>query len=694
MNRNYQKIHTPNHLARLKIQARIPKPGPKLPLGRTLQEFQPLNPAEAKLLETCGRGVLTSISAHRPTERSANNIVTANFLRFLILGGDEHAPVHEHGIQLHGAWIEGELQLKGCNTRFDLRLTECHFESQPRFNTVQMEGDLVLTGSSMPGMSLNRATIKGDVYLNAGFTASSEVQLLGTQIMGDLVCSGAKFDDKEGDALSADGMVVKGNVLLSAGFTAHGNVRLPGAHIGSNLDCSGAAFDGKTGDALTADGIVIKGNAFLSDKFSAAGNVRLSAAQIDGSLDCSDGKFDGKQGAALWAHLIIVKGNVILAGNFTARGGVLMLGAQIGGHLVCRGANFDGRGGAAFSADGIVIKGNAFLTAGFTTSGEVRLMDAKIGGTLECEGARFDGKSRNLLICDGMHVAGALMFRGLTHPVRGVSLASAKVGRLVDDEKAWGQDLDLDGFVYEHLAGGAPVDARSRLAWLEKQRPDHAGKTEENDFRPQPWEQLQKVLRAMGHGAAAKEIGMAFEDRLRHSGVIARLPHDWPWWKRKSYGSIRELFHWLFGKLIGYGYSPLRLCAWMLGVWLTCSVVYWVAALYGIMGPSNPLVFQNKEYLVCQNNWYLCEKLPEEYTGFSPLIYSLDVLLPVINLQQENDWAPLIPTPKQNWKEELLYNWTAKHLTRLVLWMEILFGWIASLLLVAVLTGLIKPKGD
>ncbi len=93
---------------------------------------------------------------------------------------------------------------------------------------------------------------------------------------------------------------------------------------------------------------------------------------------------------------------------------------------------------------------------------------------------------------------------------------------------------------------------------------------------------------------------------------------------------------------------------------------YWYAALYGnngygVFAPSNPLVFQNCDYDVCKadkekakaelskpangvppptqgaGNWYLCKKLREEYTGFSPLAYSLDLILPLVDLQQERD---------------------------------------------------------
>ena len=66
---------------------------PLKPAGRTLAEFQPLKPAEQKLLEACRQGTGARISDKRPETATDNNTVRAAFLRFLALGGDEQAPL-------------------------------------------------------------------------------------------------------------------------------------------------------------------------------------------------------------------------------------------------------------------------------------------------------------------------------------------------------------------------------------------------------------------------------------------------------------------------------------------------------------------------------------------------------------------------------------------------------------------------
>ncbi|GAB4087940.1 hypothetical protein [Hydrogenophaga soli] len=708
------------------------------PTGRTLAEFKPLTPAEVQLLDACKSGLPANLGDSRPSAESHANTVRADFLRFLVLGGSDEVPIHERGVQLRGGWVTGALDLTDATVPTSLALEHAHFEASLVLERTRVTGAFNLAGSQVPGLiadglkcrddvflgdcfvatgkvrllgaqiggdlgcsgakldgkgdvalSADRAVINGGVFLNEGFTAIGKVCLLGAQIGGDLACNGAKLDGENGDALSAGKAVIKGSVYLNNGFTATGTVRLLSAQIGSVLECSGAKLDGKDGDALCADRAVIKGSVFLNNGFTATGKVRLLGAQIDGTLSCGGAKLNGKGGDALSAERAAIKGSVFLNNGFTATGKVRLLGAQIDGTLDCGGAKLDGKDGDALSAERAAIKGSVFLNNGFTTTSAVRLLGAQIGGNLACQGATFQSSKGLSFGADGLVVNGSFFFRKLTRPAHHVSLASARVGRLNDDADAWGDDVVLDGFVYEHIGGGAPTDATTRLAWLNKQPEDHLSAA---SFHPQPWRQLQQVLRNMGHTEDARQVAIALEDHLRATHLIGQTPKAWPGWKRDLYRSTAQGMHAAFGHLMGYGYRPMRLGVWMVCVWLVCAAVYWAAALQGVMGPSNPLVFQ--KYPCCKDNWYLCEDLPEEYTGFSPLMYSLDVLLPVVNLQQEQDWAPLIPTPKATWDEELLDHWTFKHVVRLFVWFEIMFGWVASLLLVAVLSGLTKRRDE
>ena len=642
---------------------------PARAVGRSLSDFAPLKPAEQRLREACRTGTVAIIAHTRPETASDENIVRAGFLRFLLLGGDPTTPVHERGVRLVGAWIEGELDLENTATTSAVDCTRCHFIEPLILRRSSLPGGLFLQGSKVPG-------------------------------------------------IGGDGLVTNGSVFLRDGFQAAGTVRLPSAKIGGILSCSRGQFDGNGDDALLADRVAIKGSVFLDDSFQAKGEVRLLGAQIGGNLECSRGQFDGKGDHALSADRVAIKGSFFLNNGFEAMGEVRLLGAQIGGNLECSKGHFDGKGGYALSADGAAMKGDVFLRDGFQAKGELRFLGTEIGGNLECSQGQFDGKGSDALSADRMRVTGAFFFKNMASPVNRVSLAAASVGVLVDDDQAWGSDLILDGFSYDSIGGGAPTNATARLAWLDKQRSAMSGLDGAGaDFRPQPWKQLQKALRDMGHAEDARQVAIAFEDRMRKADLIGVAPPHWGLWRRWPYRMLSRGFHRGFRALTGYGYRPMRLMTWMLSIWLASAAFYWCAALppNSVFAPSNPLVFQHAAYRVCvpgsdeaksestkppkdkpavgAGNWYLCEKLREEYTGFSPLAYSLDVILPLVDLQQEKDWGPLIPTPKASWwREWSTFNW--KHATRLVIWFETLFGWLASLLLVAIVSGLTKRRED
>lgn len=61
-----------------------------------------------------------------------------------MLGGDECAPVHEKGVQLRGAWIEGELNFEGATLPHSLRLTYCHLNTTPNLRDSVVQGCLLL----------------------------------------------------------------------------------------------------------------------------------------------------------------------------------------------------------------------------------------------------------------------------------------------------------------------------------------------------------------------------------------------------------------------------------------------------------------------------------------------------------------------------------------------------------------------
>ena len=292
-----------------------------------------------------------------------------------------------------------------------------------------------------------------------------------------------------------------------------------------------------------------------------------------------------------------------------------------------------------------------------------------------------------------------------------VSLAGARVTALQDNAKSWGDHLMLNGFVYDFLDVHSTMTVQDRVKWLEKQcsrfPKDKAEDLPKSKvFVPQPWQQLKSVLENMGRFEESREIGVEYERHRSKCGQIGLTPATWGRLRRGLNWAIANALHYCYGKLIGYGYRPLQLLPWFLGVWFLTTALYWYAANQGaVFAPSDPLIFQNQAYMTCQpssdktfepapgtGNWYLCNALPQEYTGFSPVAFSLDLLLPLVDLHQEKDWAPLIETPKANVGEEIVGIFSLKRFVRFVMWLEILAGWVFSLLFVVIVSGLARRK--
>ena len=524
-------------------------------------------------------------------------------------------------------------------------------------------------------LSMDRATVGGSVFLNDGFHATGKVRLPGAKIGSNLDCNSGRFDHPEGVALSADRANIEGSVHLNQGCAATGAIHFRAAAIGANLDCRGARLDGAGKAALAADGVKVKGSAFLSHDFHSTGEVRLLDAEIGGLLQCAGGKFENPEKDALVLDRASITGSVSLAGRFRATGNVRLLDAKVGSGLSCSG-RFDGGTAKAFSCDGAQITGNVALKGQFR--GTVRMVGTKILGQLTCSAGRFENPDGVALLFDNLKVDGSFFFRRVAQLTGGVDLTGATVGALCDDLDSWKgaqRRLILDGFTYQRLASHAPVDAESRLRWLGWQRPERLGAER---FAPQPWDQLAATLRKMGHFEEARRIDIARHYRMRAAG-------------RPVGGS--SAWDWVYGALVDYGYRPQKVMAAVFVVWLACAFAYWPAA--------NPEHFGLTTHHLAPTRTepdYGClraaerapsppacaQKLPR-YEDLSLLAYSAEVLIPVISLGHKGEWKPVVSAPDGR---TLPWGWVL----RLVYSFEILFGWLASLLLVAAVGNLIKKE--
>ena len=391
----------------------------------------------------------------------------------------------------------------------------------------------------------------------------------------------------------------------------------------------------------------------------------------------------------LIADGIRVHGDVFLGDAFESTGEVRLMSAEIGGDFSCRGGSFSSQDGDTISADRLKIKGSIFFNDGFSCKGEVRILRAEIGGVVSCIGGLFSNHGNSALCLDGAEIKGTLFLR--TGSFQGIiDLATASAATFNDTQVRYDEAvLILDGFRYERIVG--PTDAATRIEWLRRQRADHLGA----NFMPQPWEHLIRVLRDMGHPAEAAQIAMAKQKALRDARQIGRReikPGIRGWRLRLDRGWIAfssflaRRFHWLYGLVAGYGHRPMRIVWSMLLVCAFCSLAYYAGRNSGLIGPSAPVLQLSERLKDCGAEgipWTSPNcPMPPEYSTFQPFLYSVDVIIPFVDLHQESEWGPIVAGAHG----ETLWGGRA---LRWLLWFEIIFGWIASVMFVGIIGRLV-----
>jgi hypothetical protein len=606
---------------------------------RKIEGFENLNEAEQALIEACKAGdgcILGDGKLPKPGDKSRE--IRAELLRFLILGGCEECAISE-GVRLTGAVITGQLDLSFQTAKGQIVLGNCRFAEA--FEALQLYCPLLnLGGSLLPGLNAQGMEAKGPVFLRSGFHASGEVSLSGALIGGQLDCSRGRFENPGGHALNAENIDVKDSVFLRDSFFASGEVRLSGAQIGGQLTCIKGKFENPDGFALNAQNIDINESVFLRDGFHASGEVRLSDAQIGGQLSCIKGKFENPDGDAL-------------------------------------------------NAANINVKGAVFLRDGFHATGEVSLTGALIGGQLACRKGKFENPDGDALNAQKMRVIGSFFWRNVTIPTGKVTLASAHVGDLVDDLPSWPERerLNLDGFTYDRITA-ASTNATERLQWLAR------GTIWQGEFFPQPYVQLAKVLREMGHERDERNVLLELNRLSRqHDRKRAVLEPDGE--KKTGFhwavSSIANLLRWLWDiaqrASIGYGLKPWRSLYVLAVLFTITATVAHYSWQEGSFAPNSGPILASKAWQdvatspVIANpaeRWSAKGGPGQDWESFNAFAYAADVVIPIIEFGQTPAWAPSTERGPVGW-----HLWWLR-------WVMSTLGWIVTALAAAAVTGIIK----
>jgi uncharacterized protein YjbI with pentapeptide repeats len=611
------------------------------------------------------------LSPIEPEGWKENRILRPKFLETILLQEPYRNDLTHRGVRIAGAWFKEPVDLSNATIPSQLWLNGSRFEQDVDLSFLKLPFLLSLEGSVFV-RSLNLARAKIEIINMSGSTFNGTLNMESLEVGSHLFMSKARFAD----------------------------VDLVGAKIEGQLDMSSSTFNG----TLIMNGLEVGSGLFMRDKAQFA-EVDLKSAKTEGQLDMSSSTFNGtlnmdslEVGSSLFmrdkaqfADVVLrgtkIEGQLSMIGS-TFNGTLDMDGLEVGSSLlmrdkaqfadvVLRRAKIEGQLDMSSSTfNGTLIMnglevGSSLFMRDKAQFADVDLRSAKIEGQLDMSSSTFNGTlnmdslevGSHLFMRDavvekpillsfariqgGLDISGAaLSSLNLTgtkvvqefwlgsgfHHVKWkdnseLILRNTEVGNLQDVPQSWPDTLklQLDGFVYQRL-GGLSGNDRTDMAtreiswlkeWLEKQK----------SYSPRPYQQLAQVLENAGYEEKATAI--LFEGKKRQQKETKTLSLNWLWLV------LQRIF-------IGYGYHNFRVLGPVLILWGLGVLTLHLSGQKAVRG------------MECWGLWY-----------------SLDMLLPIIELDTNYDIAP------EGW-------------VRVYFYIHKIFGYVLALFLIAGLSGLTK----
>ncbi len=430
------------------------------------------------------------------------------------------------GINLVGARIVGQLDLRHARIRYPMVLKDCYFDEPVDLS----HADAVFVsfeGSYLQTLTCQGIRIRGD--LCCACISVGHVDAFGCHIEGCFWVNGAELrGGSETYALTAPDMTVEGG-MYCRGLQSAAGINLYGVAIGSTLEIDRATIEGSDGTAVRAPGLTVKLDLRCVDA-RVTGGIDLFGAHIGGQVWLNGSHLSqGKGGQhALSLPVAEVAGGVYCNGSFRSEGTINLFGASIGSTLEFDGASLSDPGGIALRGSGLTVKAGINFTGGFAVDGALDLSGACINGQLEFGSSTYTGTELNL--------------------------SQARVQALSGRPDFWPERIRFNELTYTALEPYLP--AAQWIAWLRRNP---------GGYQPQPYEQLAASYRRLGHDEQARTVRLS-KERHRREGL--GLPG-------KAWGYLQDA-------AVGYGYRPARALAWLI-------VLVALTAAYFAANPPHPV---------------------------------------------------------------------------------------------------------
>jgi len=591
----------------------------------------PPSAAEQRVLDAIDHRGVADFSGMPEQDRQ----LSGEFIESLIAGTNSRFPRLCCPLRVRGAQVTGPIRVSpgiGQGAGVTLLFWNCEFDSPLDFS-----------GADVLVLRLVDCVLPA--FVGISLTTKADLDFSGSQISG-VQRYAADLADVADGAVHLNHAKIGGRLLMSSTpnsrFQSHGSIRLDGARVEGNAEFHGALLSDAAGKAVSARSATFGGNFELvpgqGNRCEVFGEVCLVAAEIVGDLDCSGALLTNPEGRALHCEDLAVES------VFLTRETPAML----------------------FEASGRLN----FLTA--IVGGSFFLTHARLSPGPDYEGTLSRG-GKVALNMQQIRISNALVLFNIAalgsgdaqpQPVNGwYMLSGASMSTLIDHaDSGWPEHgfLDLDGAAYQrirHIGDGAIIPRRK--AWLRRQF--RAGRPNASSFRPQPYEQLTRVLRDSGLSREADAIAVE-KIRMRLAAKV-----DPP--------SLR-LFPRVLMLVSHHGYSTSRAILSFVIFVLLGTLMYSLALRD--FGQSFVPFDQEPEATLYELPFGLGEvETPLGCPGLDTLHYALDFALPVINLGQD-DYCRFFPVGSGREAWLVLHSLYG------------LFGAAISAVVVLTLTGLLR----
>lgn len=505
------------------------------------------------------------------------------------------------------------------------------FKGGVDFTAANITGFFVVDNARFKNTNINADFGAITVGQTASFSKAifeGEVNFFAANIAGYLQISGTHFENQAKEA-SFLNMKVGQEIQLNRNTIFRGGVDFRGAYIVGNFNAGGAHFD-NTGKVARFERMKVDQNVNITNTVF-RGGVNFTGASIAGYFDADDASFENATSAAnfnsmqVGGHASFIRAVFKGKADFTA--------ANIAGQFIAEEIRFESPA-ETVSFNGMTVRQYADFERA-TFQGPVDFGSAYFVGAFGAANAKFLHDA-NLT---GIKVDGSANF-GRAEFSKRLYLQDAKFMTVDLSEMILPLEENsvvLYGTTYEHIVRG------EKNATWERDLKGLLGKAE---YSPDVYIRLEDYFRRHGESEQADRI--CYEQNYRKRckarnelGILRSLP--------KVSGNL------LLSYTVRYGRHPSLAL-----VWMGAFVVFGYLVFRGCDADGNP------------------KKMEQQKSGEAPRVwnafwYSLDLFVPMIDLQSANFWMPK--------KESLARHYMLLHR---------IAGWLLIPIVVAALTGIIK----